>query len=468
MFELALQEFARLVDGDVTFGMMPPLSGEATPVGRIVTDSRLVEPGDVFWGLIGEHHDGSEFAHEAFARGAEGIVVSRRYIEPWAGRWSVEVDDTQQALWRLAGAVRERFAGTVIGVTGSVGKTTTRQMIDTVLAKAWQGSASPNNFNNHVGVPLSMLDWNLEDDYSVVELGASHAGEIAALAGLCRPEIGVITCIGDAHLEGFGSRQAIAESKAELLDALPPSGWAVLNGDDPNLRRVAVGCDCNLVWFGRSADCDLVATDVTSGAGKLTFQIERTPFNVPVWGRHHLMAAMAAIAVGRIMQLPLAEISTALSQFASLPQRCEVIRSAGLTIVNDSYNASPTAMRAALELLRDLDAPGRRIVVLGDMKELGNAAPEAHRQLGEQAVTVCGADMLVACGEYARDVVLGARGAGMPFTRAIACRAPRDALALLKDHFSPGDALLVKGSRAMEMEQLIEPLIAPEPALVAS
>ena len=423
-------------------------------LGPVAVDSREVAPGSVFWGLTGPRHDGSDFAADAFARGAAGAVVSKPVDVP-ADRWALMVDDTQEALRQWATWKRRHFTGTVIAVTGSVGKTTTRQMIHTVLKSRLRGTASPRNYNNHVGVPLSMTQLEPDHDYAVLELGASRRGEIAALAELSAPKVGVITHVGDAHLGGFGSRHAIAETKAELLAVLPPDGHAVL-GDDPWLRRMAQGCQAPITWVGHTDQCDLVATDVQSASGMLSFRVHDCGFSVPVWGRHHLTSALLAVAMGRIMGFDLAQIAAALAEFTSVPMRCEVMEVRGATIINDTYNSSPTAMQAALELLRDFDAPGRRVIVCGDMAELGGEARWLHHRLGNQIVTLCGADLLIACGQYAREVVAGARAAGMPRARAIPCRTPDETLPYLGQAILPGDVVLVKGARVMAMERVVE------------
>ncbi|NLY02711.1 MAG: UDP-N-acetylmuramoyl-tripeptide--D-alanyl-D-alanine ligase [Rhodopirellula sp.] len=442
-----------------TGGAFKPAEGvawasAATPLGRVVSDSRWIEPGDVFWALAGTRFDGADFIDEAFRRGATG-VVSARTAEIPPDRWLLSVADTRTALQQWAAWWRLQFAGTMIAVTGSVGKTTTRQMIHTVLGARWKGTASPKNYNNQVGVPLSILQIEPSDQYAVLELGASRAGEIAALSRICRPTIGVITNIADAHLGGFGSPRAIAEAKAELLGALPLDGHAVL-GDDPWLRRMARKSRAPITWVGRGADCDVTAGDIQCGRGELRFRVEAVEFRVPVWGRHHLADALLAVAVGQALGMRLNEISAALERFDPLPMRCEVVEARGATIINDTYNASPAAMKAALELLRDFDAPGRRIVVSGDMAELGDEAIRLHRQLGNQIVSLCGADLLIACGEFARDVAAGARAAGMTPTRAIPCRTPEETLPFLGQVILPGDVVLVKGSRVMGMERLVE------------
>ena len=429
---------------------------EDVRLGPIAIDSRKIQPGEVFWALQGARRNGTDFAADAFARGAAGAVVNRT-IEVPADRWAMVVDNTQDALWRWAAWNRRRFSGTVIAVTGSVGKTTTRQMIHTVLGSRLSGTASPYNYNNHIGLPLSLLAVEPHHDYTVLELGASGPGEIAALAALCAPKVGVITQVGDAHLGGFGTRSGIAEAKAELLAVLPEDGRAVL-GDDPWLRHVAERSPAPISWVGREATCDVAAERINSGGGTLRFRVGPCEFRVPVWGRHHLTSALAAVAVGQMMGLDLETIAEALSRFDPLPMRCEVTEVRGATIIDDTYNANPTAMQAALELLRDFDALGRRIAVCGDMAELGDESEQYHRLLGEQAVTLAGVDLLIACGQFARDVVAGAREAGLPHARAIPCRTSDETLPYLGQVILPGDVVLVKGSRVMAMECVVDAL----------
>jgi UDP-N-acetylmuramoyl-tripeptide--D-alanyl-D-alanine ligase len=426
----------------------------ATLVGRVMTDSRHVTPGDLYWARPGGQDDDRASAQRAFARGAAGVVAAHHVVPP-TGRWSVQVHDSQLALWQLASAARQQFRGRVVAVTGSVGKTTVRQMIHTVLSNDHHGVASPHNFNNQMGVPLSMLAWQPNHHYAVLELGATRQGEIDALAALCRPEIGIVTCVGPAHLAGLGSQKAVAESKAELFAALPADGYAILSADDPWTEPMRRRCHAQLILAGRSADADIVATNVNSGGGRLRFEIQRQTFEIPVWGRHYLTSALAAIAVGRLFGQSLPAMAAALGEFQALPQRCQINRQSGITIINDTCNASPMAMQAALELLRDFPARGRRVVICGDLLDLGPTAEQWHEQLGQNTVTTSAADLLIACGRHARQVVTGARDAGMPMANAVACRLAQDALPLVAQRLTPGDVVLVKGSCAEGMERII-------------
>jgi len=464
---LTLAEVQRAVEGRCRLHGLATDRASRVPVRRVVIDSREVRTGDVFWALRGRQQDGSGFVSDAFDRGAAGAICAPGADVPPSNRWTLEVEDTLAALWSLAAHQRQRFDGTLVAVTGSVGKTTTRNMIHTVLGGSLDGVSSPRNYNNHIGLPLGLLGLDESLDYGVFELGASARGEIAQLAELCRPQVGVITRLGDAHLAGFGGHAQVAAAKMELVAALPADGLAVLNGDDARLRRAAADVEVPVKWVGRDADNDLVATHVRSRNGMLSFRVAGQSLRVPVWGRHYLHAALSAVAVGRWLGLRDAAIAEALANFEQPTMRCQVVRAGGVTVINDAYNASPVAMQAALELLRDFETKGRRIVVCGDMLELGTYSEQLHRQLGEEVVTLCGADALVVCGQYAEPVVRGAIDTGMRADRAVAFRWPDEAAVWLLEHLRNGDVVLVKGSRALEMERIVQRLTEERPAIAA-
>ncbi len=319
MPDFSLRELAEIVGGRLNFGTMPPVDGDGLSMGRIVTDSRQVTPDDVFWALAGSRHNGAHFVDEAFERGATGVVVARRDVEPWAGRWSLRLDDAEWGLWQLAEATRCRFAGQVIAVAGSVGKTDTRQMIDAVVGSRLRGAASTHSDDHHQSVVLNIVAWSEEHEYAVLELDARKRDAARAVARLSAPHIGVITDAGDANVSNFDGEQTHVQSSEELLEAISSDGWAVLNRDDRALCRLADRCRARIVWVGRSAEADLVATDVRNGDERLRFRVDGHEFCVTVWGQHDLTSSLSVIAVGQVMELSMDEIATALAKFQPAP-----------------------------------------------------------------------------------------------------------------------------------------------------
>ncbi|MCH7685403.1 MAG: UDP-N-acetylmuramoyl-tripeptide--D-alanyl-D-alanine ligase [Planctomycetes bacterium] len=419
-------------------------------------DSRSIRPGELFWAVQGERHDGHDFLGEAFNRGAAACVVEAGKVTAAAGP-VVVVKETLKALWDLTRWYRKCQDALVVGVTGSVGKTTTREMIHTVLASQFQGMRSPKNFNNHFGLPLSILEILPEHEFAVLELGASQAGEIRSLAELAAPEIGVMTGIGLSHLEGFGDEQGVLRAKAELIEALPQSGFAVLSGDDPRLQKLAQRACCRVLLVGENPRNDLQATDVEMQQNRIRFRVDSEHFEFSAVGRHHLSAALCAIAIGRELGMPSAAIADGLRSFEAVPGRCRLEQIGPWTVIDDSYNASPTSMKAACDVLKHWNEASGKILVTGDMLELGERSAEFHQELGEMAAA-SGIDYLAAHGRYAKDVVRGARQAGMDVFRLAECEDFDAMTAVLDCWLEPGAVVLVKGSRAMRMERVVQRL----------
>ena len=447
--------------------LLAATGGEAVGFGddrtifpRIRIDSRVVRPGDLFWALRGRRLDGHRFAEDSLRRGAAGCLVER---SRWSGRTAVPaivVENSLTALWDFARWHRRRQDATVIGVTGSFGKTTTREMIRVVLEQQFRGTASPKNFNNHFGVPLSVLGIDNQHEFAVLELAASRPGEIRDLAEMAGPNIGAVTGIGPAHWQGFGSHDSIIETKAALIDALPASGLAILSGDDPAVRSMARRAGCSVKWVGKQTRNDIRAVDVQARGGRLSFRVGKTDYTLPVSGRHHLTSALIAIAVAEEFGLETRQIVNGLKAFEPLPGRCRIEQIGPWKVIDDTYNAGPDSVAAACRLLRDLrqerhPSDGKTILVLGDMLELGEMADQFHREAGRRAAKM-GIDQLLAYGDCSRHVTDGAQAGGMDVDCLAAGTDFRRLLGVLDDRLRPGDIVLVKGSRAMRMERVVD------------
>jgi UDP-N-acetylmuramoyl-tripeptide--D-alanyl-D-alanine ligase len=436
-----------------------PSVGKANTVAfeRVAIDSRTVNEGDLFWALRGERHDGHSFAAEAARRGAVACVASSDSLIP-GGLPAALVADTIQGLKDFAHWYRQRRDALVVGVTGTVGKTTTREMIYSVLATRFDGCRSPKNFNNHIGLPLSILEMRDEDDFAVLEMGASKVGEIRELASVALPEAGVITGIGIAHLEGFGSHEQIIRAKGELVESLPAAGFAVVNGDDPNCRAIARRAACRVLTVGQQGQNKFRAAVVRAVGAELRFRVDGGVFAVRAAGRHHLTGALAAVAVAREMGLSTRQIAEGFSQFTPVEGRCHVRDLGQITLIDDTYNANPTSMEAACQLLAEWSPAARRTIVIGDMAELGSESAEWHRIAG-RTVARMQIDQLAAIGRYASDVVRGAIEQGMTHRQVAECESLDSLLAVLDSWSAAGDVVLVKGSRCMQMERVSEWLI---------
>ncbi len=451
------------------------------PLSAVVIDSRQAEPGSLFVALPGEHTDGHNFVAHAFSRGALAALVSRPVDGPFltldarlpGQELSVQpgehvcilVDDTQVALQQIAAAWRTRFTPRVIGVTGSVGKTTTKEIIAAVLGQRYVTLKSPGNLNNEIGLPLTVLQMEEHHERVVLEMGMYDLGEIAQLCRIAQPHVGVITNVGPVHLERLGTVERVAQAKAELVQSLPADGVAVLNADDPMVSAMAAQTRAKVFRYGLEPDADLWADEI-AGEGlegirfRFHYQGDLVHVRVPLLGRHSVHTALRATAVGLIEGLSWEEIVPGL-QNVDTQLRLMVVRAVnGATLLDDTYNASPASTLAALNLLADLSIRnGRRIAVLGDMLELGSYEEEGHRIVGARVADV--ADTLITVGQRARLIAEEAIASGMPATKVQAAADSETALARLRAMLGPGDVVLVKGSRASHMDEIATALSSP-------
>ncbi len=445
-----------------------------------VIDSRQAGPGCLFVAIVGPNHDAHRFVDEVLAKGAAGVLVQSDRIAdrngdrngepigtgPGAG-FVVRVAETTRALADLAHGHRRQFDGPLVGITGSNGKTTTKELCRDILARVGPTLATRGNLNNHFGVPLTLLRRRAEDAFAVVEMGMNHRGEITALAAIAEPTIGVLTNVGTAHIENLGSREAIAEEKGDLLASLPATGIAIVGRDEPLAFAQADRTPARVLSFGRSPQADLRASRVRVVDGShFVFQLE-TPFGreeIRVPGlsetivENALAAAGAALAAGASLEA----VAEGLASHEGVAGRMQSRRLAGdVLLIDDSYNANPQSMRTALETLARLECDGRRYAVLGEMGELGEASEEAHREAGRLTGALA-LDGLFILGASAEIVAAGARAAGLPGER-IHVERDHDAIARrLQERLGKGDRILVKGSRAARMERVIEALMPDE------
>ena len=424
-------------------------------------DSRIAEPGSVFFALR-DRRDGHDFVADAFAHGARAAVVERPVPDVPDGALLVEVTDAQHALRRLAEALRDANPIPAVGITGNVGKTTTKEATAAALGARYRVLRTASSFNNEIGVPLTFLGIEPSHEVAVIEIGFYVPGEIADLSRLVRPQVGIITRIPEVpvHYSRTPSVEAIAMGKSELIEALPHGGVALLNADDPRVRALAPRTKARVVLFGESADADLRATDVNArGIEGLRFVAhdgaQRAEVKLPLPGRHLVASALAALGAATTLGVPLDEAATALSTMDAPAHRMNVRRTAEFVVIDDSYNASPAAIMAALAVLGSVTT--RRVAVIGDMLELGTLSADAHEAAGREAARHT--DVLVGVGELARTMVGAARAAGLRETHQVADRA--EALVLLRRILRRGDTVLVKGSHSLALDELADALVRP-------
>ena len=440
-------------------------------LGDISIDSRSIRSGDVFLAIRGERLDGHDFIAEALRKGAAGVIVSDSAALPVTGAArpapvAIVVEDTTRALQSIAREVRRRSGAQVVAITGSVGKTTTKELTAAFIGTRHDVARNKGNLNNHIGLPLSLLELRRRPDVAVVEMGMNHAGEIRTLVGIAEPDIRVWTNVAEVHAASFASIEGIADAKAEILEGAGPGDHLVVNADDP-LAMARVGrFPGRTTTFGMSEPADVRATDVEDRGLDGMRAVVRTPAGsstlaTPLIGTGQVANVLAAIAVALRFQIPLAEMVRLAAGIASPPGRGEVVRlSGGVTIVDDSYNSSPAALERALRSLGSDRGHRRRIAVLGEMLELGARAPALHRGCGRLAVEA-GFDVLVVVGgPAASGLAEGARAAGLDAGRVLTCAASDEAAALTANLVRGGDLVLVKGSRGVRVDRVVDRLKA--------
>jgi UDP-N-acetylmuramoyl-tripeptide--D-alanyl-D-alanine ligase len=450
-------------------------TGHEPAVSCVVVDSREAVPGSVFVALIGENVDGHNYVADAFARGAQAAIVARplpecghsldlRTGQPapeigWQTPFCLVVDDPVAAMQAIATAWRNRFDVRVVGITGSVGKTSTKELVNAVLSRRFRTLKSPGNRNSILGLPPVLMELRPFHQYAVLEMGMYTPGEIARLCAMSRPAVGVVTIVGPVHLSRAGSLEAIVAAKQELVEALPADGVAILNKDDERVMSMAAHTPARIFTYGLDPAADLWADNIHSMGLEgirftLHYQQEALSVQAQLLGRHSVHTALRATAVGLVEGLGWDDIVTGLATSRAQLRLVAVPGPRGSTIIDDTYNSSPDSAMAALNLLHDLD--GRHVAVLGDMLELGYLEESAHRLVGRRAAEV--ADVLVAVGPRGRWIGEEARAVGFPASRVFIVDDLATAVATLREIIAPQDMILIKGSLGMNMSRIVAAL----------
>jgi UDP-N-acetylmuramoyl-tripeptide--D-alanyl-D-alanine ligase len=431
-------------------------------------DSRTIKPGELFFAVKGERMDGHDFVQQALEKAAVGAVVRADHLSRYPAKTHLlAVDDTLLALQALGAAVRRLWGKTLVGVTGSTGKTTTKEAIAHVLSSRFRVLKSEGNFNNHFGLPLMLLKLEPEHEAAVVEMGMSHRGEIAELAKIAQPEIGVVTNVAPVHLEFFKSVAEIARAKYELIESLPASGTAILNADDEYVSQFGRDFHGKVILYGLRPTADVRAENIEQrGSAGSTFDVttdgRRERANLHLVGTHNIYNALAAVAVGLERGLSLLEATSALATLAPADKRGAVVQVGNITIINDCYNSNPTALDAMVDTLAAMPAK-RRIVVAGEMLELGTTGEELHRRSGRHMA------------EKKIDVLLGVRGLAAPMVEAASqagmqakfVATPEEAGEWLVKETREGDVVLLKASRGVKLERALETVVGHQSSVVS-
>ncbi len=463
MVRVKLSDIAKAVRGQ--------LKGPADlEIRGVSTDTRKIKTRELFIALEGENFDGHSFIADAANSGAAAAIVDfanpcvNSFCASYPGFPLILVNDTLAALGDIARWYRERLGVIAVGITGSSGKTCTKDYLFSCVKREKRVTSPPGSYNNEVGVPLTVLNASPDDEVIILELGARHKGDIKYLSGIAKPHVGIITNIGTAHIEIFGSRKNIAKAKSELAESLPQQGILILNSDDDMSEWISKRTSAKVMRVGFEKNSDFLITDISSrGKNGAEFTLKGPDISmnlrVPLRVKHLIFNAAMAASCAHILGISREFIEKGISQARISEWRCEIRKvPAGYTVINDAYNANPASMRAAFETIRLLGEKRRTIVVLGDMEELGEMSPLFHKEVGADAVNA-GADILVAAGRYAKYYVAGALESGLPRGSVYPTKDKKQALRILADLIEPNDVILVKASRASGFEEIALALI---------
>lgn len=463
MNPLSLSQIAKLAGVSLSSG------DGSVVIHKVSTDSRTLKPGELFVALRGENFDGHNFVDSAAKAGAAGAMVDSN----WKGQVPenfalIRTKDTLQTYQQLAANYRKSLPLKVVAITGSNGKTSTKDFTASVLGRRFRVTKTEGNFNNHVGLPRTILEATSRDEVAVWEIGMNHPGEIATLSEIAAPDVAIITNIGVAHIEFMGSREAIADEKGALVEAVKVGGTVILNADDPFTERIAARARAKVVLAG-TTDGTIRASEISQSEDGTEFTIlegaHRCRAQLPVPGLHMVQNALLAVTAGRVFGVLLEECAAGLAAAPLAKARLQIKNIGGVEFIDDSYNANPDSMKAALRTLAELPAEGKRIAVLGEMRELGAESERGHREVGETAATLK-IDQVIAIGSLASEIAHAAKDAGLQKIAIVGSTS--EAADLLGEIAAPGDLVLIKGSRLARTEQVIEGFRTSHSAIVSS
>jgi UDP-N-acetylmuramoyl-tripeptide--D-alanyl-D-alanine ligase len=431
-----------------------------TVITSVSTDSRKISPGTLFVPIKGERTDAHDFIGAAFEAGASASLTQEHSRMEDSHAW-IRVTDTVDALQRIASAYRKRFRIPFVGITGSVGKTTTKEMVALALSAKFNVMKTEGNFNSQIGLPLTMFRLTDKHEAAVIEMGMSNFGEMERLAQIAAPDYAVVTNIGISHIEQLKTQQNIRKEKLHITDRFHQGSVLFLNGDDELLAELRGTLDTKIVYFGTKPWCDFRAEDIQSESGSTTFTLftpeTSAKVQIPALGMHNVINALAGLAVAQTLGVPLDGAIKKLAEYQPLAMRQQIHSINGMTVIDDSYNASPDSIRSSVDVLCSFHS-GKRVAVLADMLELGEFSQQAHYNVGVYAAQA-GVDVLITVGERAEQIAKGAQSVQADITCSI-CKSNEEALQKLQPLLASGDAVLVKGSRGMHTDQIVKTLLS--------